>query len=1004
MIKYKFIYILKNYFYKKFLCFVLFFIQGAFVVAQVSSPTPSSPLPLTTNPSLNKIITVQFFQKSVELKKSEIVSNVLKLVNNSDKVISFSLELTYPYGWKSLLKNNLTYEIKSKDTLYVPVRIIPTTEFKGNMQYLINIFVMSEENKQLASDYFFAATKKVVKWEMNILPRDRVYFLNGEKSSPFAVNLLNVGNENQDILLTLNEIGRNVIIKDTTGKIIRKRFFDVNLDPSKDTTYYFNMSYYDGDRNHKRIDNENYIPKSGQEDEKYTLYMRSAESKQGTQGVFKIGKKIDFIKLSNIKKATPFGSSVIPVIADANIYNILGNQPMMNLVLKGNTVLSNGANLNYFTQVNYSAYSYSDKIFKNNAWVIGYSTKKWGLQLGNVAVQGGASSISGRGVSGYYIINEKQSVNAFFSKSPGFLGKTNNLAFGGSHRYILPNNWQLRTIAGQSVNYRLKSTSDYFGERLSFDISTNHRFGIGITGTRVISNFIPTNKITTYNYILNASYNGDYFKKRLSLNLNGNYNPKNTITGYDERLLLAHRSIYKITDKYTTMLYNNYNRYSSPYYINGSFKIVNNTLFTNQLFLVKGGSVQKIMPSIFYNITDISNNQLHYRGLGLDYNYFSLEKNFRFSTAIKGGYNDIINYPKIKEYFTFQIFTLCQYQNISVNIRYNYGPQSINIIDSTLGYLYPQYIYLSLQHQYLFKDTRFMLQTSGNYSFSNTAFSHNFGIYPELYFFSYNGWRFKLNIGYNLNISNRNKANLYNSAITNNIPKNENVKPSISNSFTMGAGIRKEFGIPIPKKYSKQRFYDVSFIAFLDMNGNRVKDRDEVALENVVIRLGDYEVLTNDLGMAKLLNVKQDNYLFSVISLGEVKGWFPLKMDSILINNNQKQYIPFVKGVKLAGNIAIDREKFALNAETPLDLSKIRISVTDSLGNSQSTLTDVNGSYLLYVPSGKYILTMDEKILGERFFLAQNNIEVELKIGMEGFFNTFYIIEKKRKINLKKAQ
>jgi prophage tail gpP-like protein len=99
----------------------------------------------------------------------------------------------------------------------------------------------------------------------------------------------------------------------------------------------------------------------------------------------------------------------------------------------------------------------------------------------------------------------------------------------------------------------------------------------------------------------------------------------------------------------------------------------------------------------------------------------------------------------------------------------------------------------------------------------------------------------------------------------------------------------------------------------------------------------------------------------------------------------------------------LDREKYAADANEQLDLSKIRISVSDSSGKTLSTLTDAKGGYTLYVPSGNYVLTMDDAVLGERFALAQNNIDIELKIGMEGFFYTFYVVEKKRKINMRKS-
>jgi hypothetical protein len=768
---------------------------------------------------------------------------------------------------------------------------------------------------------------------------------------------------------------------------------------------FFKMSYFEGRRNFRVIDNETYLPKSNTEEKKFTLFAKTTESKQSSKGVFSTGKKIDFVRLSNQKKVNPYGASIVPLVVDANIYNILGNQPIMNLILKGNTILENGANLIYFTQFNYNSYTYSDNFLRNNSWFVGYYEKRGDIQIGNVASTGAIGlSSSGKGISGHYHIDQRQTVGAFFTRSPTLFGQADRTTFGLSHRLTFNNRKQLLTAIGRIINDRAKVTSDYIGGRFGFNVTNDHQFGAGATLTRNVKTLIPGSNVQTFGYLVNANYNGLYFKRKLSTNLRATYNSKNFAAVETSRLILTHRSVYRFSRKWTSILQNNYNRFESPYYENGIRTLINNSIFNNQLYFVNSSANQKFMPNVFYNISDVYKTVLHYRGVGIDYNYFSMEKNFRFSTSVKGGYNNLVNYPGIKEYFTFQLFTLCQYQNVSFNVRYNYGPQEARVVDSSLGFRYPQLLYMSIQHQYLFKDTRFMLQTNANYSYSNLAFNHSFGVYPELYFFSYDGWRFKLTFGYNLNISNRNKAGLYDPASSLQRTGDESLKPQVGQNFSMGAGVRKEFAIPIPKRFTKVRYANAQFVAFLDANGNRVKDNDEIVLENVVVRLNEDEVLTNELGVAKFLNVKYGYYLLSIIQLEDYKGWFPLKNDSISIEGtNEKYYIPFVRGVKLAGNIVMDREKYAADANEELDLSRIRITVTDSVGKSYSTLTDPKGGYTLYVPSGKYTLTMDEAVLGERFQLAQNNIEIELKIGMDGFFYSFYVVEKKRRIIMRKS-
>ena len=215
-------------------------------------------------------------------------------------------------------------------------------------------------------------------------------------------------------------------------------------------------------------------------------------------------------------------------------------------------------------------------------------------------------------------------------------------------------------------------------------------------------------------------------------------------------------------------------------------------------------------------------------------------------------------------------------------------------------------------------------------------------------------------------------------------------------------GVRKEFGIPIPKIFSKKRFTDIQFVAFLDVNGNHKKDKNEVLLENIVIRLGDNEIQTNENGSATLYNLQSGTYKLTTFSLIDLEGWFSILDDSLLVTDQKIQYVPFVRGVKLYGNVILDREKYAKEMENPIELSRIRITATDTMGKALSTLTGAGGEFQLYVPYGTYVLTMDETILDGRFSLAQNNIKVTVKQGMESLYYSFYIIERKRKISVKK--
>jgi hypothetical protein len=121
----------------------------------------------------------------------------------------------------------------------------------------------------------------------------------------------------------------------------------------------------------------------------------------------------------------------------------------------------------------------------------------------------------------------------------------------------------------------------------------------------------------------------------------------------------------------------------------------------------------------------------------------------------------------------------------------------------------------------------------------------------------------------------------------------------------------------------------------------------------------------------------------------------------MMVTKSNTLYIPFSRGVKIFGNVTIERDPNSPAAKTPLDLSRIKISASD--GKVYNTLTDNQGFYELYLPYGNYVLTMDENVLGEKFKLMQNNYQLEVSDSLNNLFIPFHIIEKVRKFNVKHA-
>ena len=164
----------------------------------------------------------------------------------------------------------------------------------------------------------------------------------------------------------------------------------------------------------------------------------------------------------------------------------------------------------------------------------------------------------------------------------------------------------------------------------------------------------------------------------------------------------------------------------------------------------------------------------------------------------------------------------------------------------------------------------------------------------------------------------------------------------------------------------------VVFKAFLDVNGNYKQDNGEVSLENVVIKVGDWSVLTDQNGRATIKHLFADStYSFEAFSLEDLNGYFSNIPDKYAPIKDSICYVPFVRGVKLNGEVYLDRDKKSATADKKIDLSNIRISAFN--GHTIHTLTDFNGNFSMYVPYGDYEISMDEAVIGSRFILLEND-------------------------------
>ena len=982
-----------------FLKFFTWLVVLAFLVVSKKGVSQNN----TTSKNLDTIpfirygqVSTKFSKPTEELKKGQIISNILKIINHADIPLNFSVDAIFPGGWKRIGSKNKIHIAKPKDTVFVPIIILPTKLINGNTEIIVNTFIIDEDGQQIGNNFFTLTTTKKVAWSIDIKNNTNFYFKNDENTKDFNFLINNNGNYNQDIFVSYTIPRKDLILTDTLLKplIEPNKTFTLLPGEQKEIKHKI-IAKSINERNENRISINNYLPLTNTQRIARTLIVNTSEPKIRKTDLQR-KTKINFIKLPNEIEANSFGYPNLPLIVDLTAQNILDNRSFLSLNLQGFKQLNPEASLVYFTQLNYSNSFFTNNVFKNAPWYVGYFDDKKSIEIGQVNGDLIGASSSGKGIKLGYQFNEKHSAGGFYVNSNGFFSSENSIiSYGGWYKFKYNESIRLRASAGRSSNNFTERVNNSIILQPSVNFLNSHSISF-ISGFNNLQFKVNDISQSTNGYLIGTNYSSIAFKKKLRSNINVRYNDKYFSNGSSERINISQRFNYQLSKDWIAIATNNYQKSNIFNRNTDTFLYTQENFFSNVSFSKKTlkGSYQ---PGVFFEYRNFPNNSFVLRGLNFRYSLYNFEKNLLSSIFTRAGYakpKDIID---SEEYFSLEMSGLFRYQTWSLTGRYNLGTfSSISSQQNQNNFSTPQSLRLSIQNQYLFPSRQFVLESNLIYSYNNIFKNHSLGIFPQLFYFSDSGWRFGLSANYMFTSSDF--SSVYD---TTDIGQNQNqasIGPTVNSNLNLNFSLRKEFGVPIP--FTNKTAASAKFVSFLDINGNSIKDKDEVSIQNVVVKLNKHEVITNFDGEASIKNVQQGKYKLEILPLEELNGWFSNTKDSIFINEDGINYIPFVRGIKVYGDIIIDRQKIAVTDDKKLDLSRIKISAIkgDKIYN---TLTDKNGRFEFYLPFGSYTVTMDEVILNDRFRVTRNNLPIKLRNEQDGVYVSFYIIEKRRKVIFK---
>jgi hypothetical protein len=217
-------------------------------------------------------------------------------------------------------------------------------------------------------------------------------------------------------------------------------------------------------------------------------------------------------------------------------------------------------------------------------------------------------------------------------------------------------------------------------------------------------------------------------------------------------------------------------------------------------------------------------------------------------------------------------------------------------------------------------------------------------------------------------------------------------------NFLLRFGVKKTFNIKRPGSKS----HNLEVVVFKDLNGNNKRDVGESFVQDAIISVRDMSLMTNTEGRVIFKNLPQENYFVKSEVLSNSEGWFKGEDQSVILDNDRTVFVPLKRGVQIKGNILLQQAQYSALGKGGMNLNGIRVNMTDQEGNTYTGLSGQNGEFNLYVPFGLYTLKVNEQAIDDQFQFAQSSYTLNVNNVSVNYQVTFYLIEKARKLNIKK--
>ncbi len=925
--------------------------------------------------------TLQFLKGSTDGSVDQVASNVVKVVNNTGRTVVFNLEYAYPAGWRIMNDKERVYSVANRDSLFVPVRVIPTKAAEGNVNYFVNASAFTASGVPLASAPWNMQVTKVSRWFANIV-KSEAYLPNDSDETSFQLNVKNDGNSAEDVVVLFNPDPK-LLITDAQGNPFGENTLQLKLPVDTDTLLTFKAKLQEG------AGKENFFS-AGPIDEVVTDkvdFQVSVQVKDVNNKTKSWGGRVHIKKLpSEVKIKSEAGTATIPLKVQFNTYNILSQFTNFSLDLSGDADLGRDRYLRYYYQTIISSNSIAGTQFLGSYRFGEFRTPKYTIAVGDL----GANMellLNGTGVRASYKLG-KVDVSGIYVKRPQS-GLVNNelTSMGGSVRL----NTGKRVVATAQVVNQIDEFNEI--DKKLGTVEASYRFrNQSLASVKVgysMENHGADSTFTVPGMGITAKYVGRI--KSVSFSSQLRYNTPSYSSQYRGTKSINSNARYTINQKYFLGFRVNVNTRTPEIYSKGVLFPVRyykyNTYELRFGWTTEAGNFvfsPKVYDEEFLDVRTMTT------GAGIT---FSTNKasSIRFFSRFYSGFTKAKDYD-LDPYLVNRWENSLRYKNLNFSVRYYYGPYNVldnlRVIEDGIN---PQSIYMSTYATLNFKEARLSVRPTFTMSYESVMARWRMNLAPQLIYYSKSGFEFKVAVEYfNVNQGESPLAT---------VSENPSVFSPFAQSNTfLRFGLTKQFNIKKPGKKS----HELEVVVFKDLNGNNLRDSGEEYEQNVIVRVNGETLMTNEEGRVIFKDLPQEKYLVETEMLSNSEGWFKSKGIEVDLNKDQALYIPLKRGVQINGNVILQQAQYSALGEGGMKLDGIRVTAEGEDGQTYSGLTDLNGIFRIYVPFGEYKVRVNQNAVDQQFEFAQSEYNVVVNNVSVNYQLTFYLIEKRRRLNIKK--